>query len=194
MSRLLGFSRHGSLLRFSPSRGSTPSPFCSFDDVDACHAWLRRLFVHLCPANYRWFYEKNEQKKKSLCRFWGEREGTGQTIETKTFYENKKKKNYIFWTSSSQFFQPPSRPRHDWEGTLSTEHPGRSTQHMIPSFPPLSPPPSSGFGLALSFFLHRLLQSSLTHHQGPLRVAVEMRGCLTSGATSDERMTINTSS
>lgn len=177
-----------------PLEDPPPSPFCSFDDVDACHAWLRRLFVHLCPANYRWFYEKMSRRKQVYADFGKRERRNWSNYRNQNILREQEEKKYIFWTSSSQFFQPPSRPRHDWEGTLSKEHPGRSTQHMIPSFPPLSHPPSSGFGLALSFFLHRLLQSSLMHHQGPLPIAVDMRGCLTSGATSDERMTINTSS
>lgn len=97
MSRLLGFSCHGSLLRFSPSRGSTPSPFCSFDDVDACHAWLRRLFVHLCPTNYRWFYEKMSRRKKVYADF-GEREKELSNYRNQNILREQEKKAHLWKT------------------------------------------------------------------------------------------------
>lgn len=146
-----------------PLEDPPPSPFCSFDDVDACHAWLRRLFVHLCPANYRWFYEKMSRRKQVYADF-GEREKELSNYRNQNILREQEKKTHLWKT-----YLTLTRKKHQ----------GRSTQHMIPSFP-VSPPYFSS-SLALSPSLvpsnsplritkihHRLYQAS-GDHETPLR-------------------------
>lgn len=100
-----------------PLEDPPPSPFCSFDDVDACHAWLRRLFVHLCPANYRWFYEKMSRRKKVYADF-GEREKELSNYRNQNILREQEKKTHLWKT---------------YLALTRKKHQGRSTQHMIPS-------------------------------------------------------------